>query len=85
MKSSLITIATTPTLIIEKDDLNRTIYIHNAGGAKIYVGGSDVTTSNGFHIGNGESQEFFLREKERLYGCVASGTNEIILLAPDGD
>ena len=85
MKSVAVTIATTPTLIVADDNQNRTIYIHNSGGAKIYVGGSTVTTTTGFHIGNGESQELFLPISETLYGVVASGTNNIQVLTPDSD
>lgn len=85
MKSSAVTVATTPTLIIPADDQNRWIYIHNAGGAKIYVGDSSVTTSTGFHIGNGESQELFVPLKETVYAVVASSTNVINVLTPNTD
>ena len=85
MKSTAVTVTTTPTLIIPADNKNRTIYIHNAGGAKIYVGNLTVTTSNGFHIGNGESTELFVPTNETAYAVVASSTNEIIVLTPDLD
>lgn len=85
MKSVAVTVNTTPTLIVAADDLNRWVYIHNAGGAKIYVGNGNVTTTSGYHIGNGESQELFLPEKETLYAVVASGTNAIQVLTPDSD
>ena len=85
MKSSAVTVATTPTLIVASDDQNRWIYIHNSGGSKIYVGDSAVTTSTGFHIANTESQQLFLPSKETLYGVVASGTNIINILTPNVD
>lgn len=85
MKAVAVTVATTPTLIVPADDQNRWIYIHNAGGAKIYVGDSSVTTSTGFHIGNGESQQIFVPLKETLYGVVASSTNVINVLTPNVD
>lgn len=85
MHSAKITVATTATLIVSADDKPRTIYIHNAGGAKIYVGGSSVTTTTGFHIGNGESQELFVPTNEKLYAVVASSTNDIQVLTPDLD
>ena len=85
MKSVAVTVATTPTLIVAADDQNRWVYIHNAGGAKIYVGGNSVTTTTGFHIGNGESQELFIPIHETLYAVVASGTNAIQVLTPDAD
>ncbi len=85
MKSVAITVATTATLIVAADDKPRTIYIHNGGGAKIYVGSTDVSTGNGFHIGNGESQDIFIPTNEKLYGVVASSTNVINVLTPDLD
>lgn len=85
MKSVAVTVATTATLIVAADDQNRWIYIHNAGGAKIYVGNADVTTSTGYHIGNGESQQIFIPSKETLYGVVASSTNVINVMTPNTD
>lgn len=85
MKSSAVTVGTTATLIVGADDLNRFVYIHNGGGAKIYVGDESVSTTTGFHMANNESQEFFIPAKETLYGVVASGTNVINVLTPDAD
>ena len=85
MKSSAVTVGTTATLIVGADDLNRFIYIHNGGGAKIYVGDESVNTTTGFHIANNESQEIFVPIKQTLYGVVANGTNVINVLTPDAD
>ena len=85
MKSVAVTVGTTPTLIVAADDLNRWVYIHNAGGAKIYAGNGSVTTTSGFHIGNGESQELFVPAQQTLYAVVASSTNDIQVLTPDSD
>lgn len=85
MKSVAVTVATSPTLIVASDNLNRWVYIHNSGGAKIYIGDDTVTTTSGFHLGNGESQELYLPERQTLYAVVASSTNTIQVLTPDGD
>lgn len=85
MKSVAITVNSTATLVIAADNKNRTVYVHNSGGAKIYLGGSDVTTANGYHLANAESAEFFVPVNETLYGVVASGTNVINVLTPDLD
>lgn len=85
MKAVAVTVAATPTLIVPADNSNRWVYIHNAGGAKIYVGNGSVTTTSGFHIGNGESQELFVPFNETLYGVVTTGTNDIQVLTPDTD
>lgn len=85
MKSSAITVGTTATLIVAAENINRTIYIHNSGGQTIYIGNSDVTTTTGFHVGNGESQEIVLPIRQTLYAVVSSNTNEVIVLKPDVD
>lgn len=85
MISNAVTVTTSPTLICAADNKWRTIYIHNAGGQKIYVGNSNVSTSTGFHIGNGESQSIEVPLGETLHAVVASSTNIINVLTPDSD
>lgn len=85
MRSAAVTVTTTAVLVVSADDKNRTVYLHNAGGGKIYLGGSSVTSSNGFHLGNGESVELFIPSRETLYGISASGSNDAIVLTPDAD
>ena len=85
MRSTSVSVGTTAVLVVSADDKNRNIYLHNAGGGKVYLGGSTVTDSTGFHLGNGEALEIFVPLKETLYGISASGTNAVIVLTPDGD
>ena len=85
MKSSAVTVAATATLLVAADDLNRYVYLHNGGGAKIYIGDETVTTASGFHLGNNDSLQLFIPSRQTLYGVVASGTNVINVLTPDGD
>lgn len=85
MKSIAVTVGTTATLIVAADDKNRHVYVHNGGGSKIYIGGSDVTTTNGYHIANNESADLFVPTNETLYAVVASGTNAINVLTPNVD
>jgi len=85
MYSTKVTIAATATLVVPSDDKPRTVYIHNSGGLTIYLGGSDVTTLTGFHLGNNEKQDFFVPTNEKLYGIVGNDTNDILVLTPDLD
>lgn len=85
MKSSSITVGTTAVVIVSADDLNREVYLHNAGGGKVYLGGSDVTSTNGFHLANAESMTMKIPVQEKLYAISASGTNAVIVLTPDAD
>jgi len=85
MISKAVSVTTSPTLIVPADNIPRTVYIHNGGGAKVYLGGADVSTANGFHLGNGESQDVFVPTNEKLYSVVASSTNTVNVLTPDLD
>ena len=85
MISKAVSVTTSPTLILPADNIPRTVYIHNSGGAKIYLGGADVSVANGFHLSSAESQDIFVPTNEKLYGIVASSTNTIIVLTPDLD
>ncbi len=85
MISTLVTVTTTATLVVPKDDKPRTVYLHNSAGTTIYLGGSAVTTSNGYHLGNGETETLFIPTNETLYGIVAAGSHDIKVLTPDLD
>jgi hypothetical protein len=85
MIAKAVSVTTSPTLIVPADNIPRTVYIHNGGGAKVYLGGADVSTANGFHLGNGESQDIFIPTNEKLYSVVASSTNTVNVLIPDLD
>lgn len=85
MISNAVTVNTTPTLLLAADNKNRYVYVHNSGGAKIYIGGSAVTTANGFHLANTESIELFVPLGETLHAVVSTGTNVCNVLLPDLD
>lgn len=85
MRSVSVTVGTTAILVISADDKTRQATIHNAGGAKVYLGGSNVTSTTGVHLGNGESLTIEVPIHETLYAISASGTNAVIVLLPDGD
>ncbi len=85
MISTLVSVTTTATLVVPKDDKPRTVYLHNSAGTTIYLGGSAVTTSNGWHLGNGETETMFIPTNETLYGIVAAGSHDLKVLIPDLD
>jgi hypothetical protein len=86
MKSASVTVTTSPTLLIEKDDKNRYVYIHIVGNSTVYLGASNVATTTGLATEKHTSPlEFFLPINERLYGIVASGTEDVQILTPDLD
>lgn len=85
MQSVVVTVAATATLIVAADDKNRIVYLHNPSGVKFYLGGAAVTTANGFHLDNGQTLTVELPLRETLYGVVAAGSHDVIVLRPDGD
>lgn len=85
MQSVAVTVTTTATLVVAADDKNRTVYLHNPSGVKFYLGGSTVTTLTGFHLDNGGTLAIELPLRETLYGIVAAGSHDVIVLRPDAD
>lgn len=85
MISKAVTVETTATLICPADDKHRVVYIHNASGAKVYIGGSDVSTTNGFHLANSESVTIEVPTSETVYAIVATGSQAISVLTPNLD
>jgi hypothetical protein len=84
MKSTVVTVTTSPTLLIAADNQNRVCYLHSGTGS-IYVGGSDVTAANGIHLSNGTTMEITLPINETIYGVTQSSTHTMRMLTPDVD
>jgi hypothetical protein len=84
MRSAQVTVGTTPTLLAETDNINRLIYLHGLSNKTVYLGGSDVTTSNGFIL---EKDDGYLSLTipigETVYGVVATGTEVVTVLLPN--
>lgn len=85
MKSVKVSVGTTALIVVAADDKNRLVNLHNAGGGKVYLGGSAVTSDDGFHLNNAETVVIEVPARETLYGVSASGTNDVIVLTPDVD
>jgi hypothetical protein len=88
MKTTQVTVGTTPTLIVEEDDQNRYIYLQIIQSATIYVGDSTVSTSTGMPLEKHTApHEFFLPIKQKMYGIVTAqvGTADLRILTPDVD
>lgn len=86
MKSSAYTISTSATKIIAADDMHRTCYIHVTGSGSVYLGGSDVTSSNGTATEkNGVPFEIVIPQRQELWAIIASGTENVRVLTPDVD
>tara|TARA_R110002126_G_scaffold16217_1_gene65200 strand:- start:168 stop:419 length:252 start_codon:yes stop_codon:yes gene_type:complete len=78
--STQVTITTTASVIVSANSY-KNIYLHNLGGGSIYIGGSNVTTSNGYKLDNGDKLSLIIGDVEALYGVAASGTHTLAVLA----
>lgn len=83
MIAHAVTITDTPTLIAEVSGASivpNSILVHSlAGNDTVYLGGSDVATTNGFPLDPGATLGWDLVGEE-IYGVVASGTAEVRVL-----
>lgn len=82
ISSSSVTVGTTPTLISTgiRRSLHDTQWVDIAnpsGGVTIYLGGPNVTTSNGRPVVAGASWSATLGPDDVLYACVSSGSQAI--------
>lgn len=86
MKSTNKVVTATASLVIAADDKQRTCYIHVLGAGTVYLGGDDVTSSNGFLTEkNAVPMELLVPQNETVWAVVASGTENVRILTPDVD
>lgn len=86
MKSTAVTLGTTATKIIAGDDTHRSCYLHVEGNTIVYVGGPDVTTSNGLATEKHTAPiEIVVPSRQELWAIIAAGTETIRILTPDVD
>jgi hypothetical protein len=77
--SAQVSVGTTATLLVAANIMDQTVWVHNSGGAT-YIGGSNVTTANGYKLDTDDKMELPVGDNEGLYGIVASGTNTVFVL-----
>jgi hypothetical protein len=78
--SAQVTITTTATLLVAANIMDQTVWLHNLGGGAVYLGNSNVTTSNGYKLDNGDKMQLLVGDNEGLYAIAASGTHTIAVL-----
>lgn len=82
VSTAAVSAATSATALHAIDADLSGIEVQNVGASTVYVGGSDVTTANGYPVAAGASwyPPQPLAAGERVYGIVASGTVEVRVL-----
>ena len=74
-------------IVVAAEDLNRTVYLNVVGNSTAYLGGADVTDSNGLpKVKHTSATALFVPAGETLYGVMATGVTETLrVLLPDLD
>ncbi len=86
MNTASYSVSTTRVLIVAADNISRTCYLHVVGNGVVYVGGANVTSSNGMATEkHAVPFQFFLPAGETLYAITASGTEEVRVMTPSTD
>ena len=55
------------------------VLLHSSGGT-MYIGGSDVTSDNGYKMDVGDKETFIIHPGDELYAITSSGTTQIMML-----
>lgn len=81
MKSTKYTVTTTPQIVVPEKNYNRNVYLHVTGNGIVYLGDSNVTSTNGFLTEKASPpQNLFIPAGENVYGVVATGTEDLRVL-----
>ena len=68
-----ITVGTARVLLAAADDSAQRVTVHNnESGQQVFLGGSDVTTSNGVHLDGKQERQITLNPGESLYGIASN-------------
>lgn len=87
MKAYAVTVTDQVTLLVAPDDINRPVYMQIIGNHTVYIGGSNVNTSQGFPIVKHSAPlQGGLPPKTALYGICSTGvTEEVRIIIPPTD
>lgn len=87
MISKSYSITSTRQIVVEADDITREVYIQIVGNSTVYVGGSDVTSSNGIPFEKHSAPHaVIVPSRQTVYGVCADGVTETLrVLLPDLD
>lgn len=79
-----VTVGTTPTLLTttETDTMagSRLLVRNSSATASVFLGGSGVTTANGYEVPSGASVSLVLDSGDALYAVVGVGTIDVHVL-----
>jgi hypothetical protein len=87
MKAYKVVVTDTVHELVPRDNINRPVYLQIEGNNTVYIGGSDVTSAQGFPIvKHGAPIQGGLGVGDGLWGICASGQTETIrIITIDAD
>ena len=80
LTSRAVSVGTAVTRVAEAAGGPLIMSIHNESGQAVYIGGTAVSTSSGFHIDQHEHFQLTLYPGNELYACTGSNTVSLICL-----
>lgn len=87
VSSAAVSVTTSATALDQTDtsengsQFGQSLLLRNNGSQTVYLGGSAVSTANGYPLGVGEEKAVRLDSSEKIYGIVAATTCEVRVLA----
>ena len=85
MKSSTHTITTTASRVVTANAGAQRVYIHVTGNGTVYLGGSDVDSTNGMLTQkNAVPIELFISRGNELWAVTGTGTETLKILQENG-
>lgn len=72
------TITTTRQLVIPIDGSTQEVHVHSESGT-MYIGGSDVTSSNGFKLDNNEKIVLTVHPGDQIYAITNAGSAVLMI------
>ena len=83
MISEEFAIAQTAVKIISSVNFEQEVYIHNEQGFTVYLGASNVNSTNGYHLTFRANMSVKIPQDNELYAIADSGSGNIHILRPD--
>jgi hypothetical protein len=78
IKSSQISVGTTATALVANDEFPEEVHIHITSGV-LYLGGPDVTSSNGYRL-DPNTEIIISNHENAIYGVAGSGTTTVYVM-----
>ena len=77
LNSGVVTCTTSPTLVFNAGSSIQLLNLHNSSNSVIYIGGSNVSVTNGYHLKSTESLTLTLLPGNSIYGLVETSTKDL--------